>query len=39
MVTDLVPDALKPGLTRDELTEALKRHILDRTTLMLHFGD
>lgn len=38
MATDLAPDALLPGLTRDELAEALKGHILDRTTLVLRYG-
>jgi Raf kinase inhibitor-like YbhB/YbcL family protein len=39
MATDLAPDALQPGLTRDELAAALKGHILDRTTLVLRFGN
>jgi Raf kinase inhibitor-like YbhB/YbcL family protein len=38
MATDLAPDALAPGLTRDELAAALKGHILDRTTLVLRYG-
>ncbi len=39
MATDLAPDALLPGLTRDQLAEALKGHVIDRTTLVLRYGD
>jgi hypothetical protein len=38
MATDLAPDALTPGLTRDDLATALKGHILDRTTFVLRYG-
>jgi len=38
MATDLAPDALKPGLTRDELAAEIKSHILDKTTLVLRYG-
>ncbi|HUK59382.1 MAG TPA: YbhB/YbcL family Raf kinase inhibitor-like protein [Stellaceae bacterium] len=38
MATDLPPDALQPGLSRDELAAGLKGHVLDRTTLVLQYG-
>lgn len=38
MATDLAPDALAAGMTRDELAVALKGHIIDRTTLVLRYG-
>lgn len=38
MATDLAPDALAPGLTREVLAAALKGHILDKSTLVLRYG-
>jgi hypothetical protein len=38
MATDVAPDALSAGMTRDELAAALKGHIIDRTTLVLRYG-
>jgi Raf kinase inhibitor-like YbhB/YbcL family protein len=38
VATDLAPDALAPGLTRDELAAALKGHVLGTTGLMSRYG-
>ena len=39
MATDLAPGTLQPGMTRDELSAALKGHIVDRTSLVLRYGN
>ena len=38
MATNLAPDALKSGLTREALAATLRGHVLGRTTLVLTYG-
>jgi Raf kinase inhibitor-like YbhB/YbcL family protein len=38
MATDIAPGTLQAGMTRDELAAALKGHIVDRTMLVLRYG-
>lgn len=38
IATDVAPDALQAGMSKDELDKALQGHVLGDTTLVLRFG-